>query len=238
MIQITRRTSIAGTILLTAALLGCPTFKTRHEIITEHKIEAHIVLEIRREAQAIEGEVRGPESQAPPTVKPVDTPIPPIAGFLDGRRVASLSLAGLVSRAPAQRDRDEAEAIARRKRRAPFVDRELTRGCFGEDNKGRVALRDCPEMERPSERQRLTKLAGEENADRRVIYLAVAKRAGLDASLVDEVGRIYAAEHRAKLKKGMWFQVPEEDAHYADFQKSPLGQKIGRAAKKAWIKVP
>jgi hypothetical protein len=36
----------------------------------------------------------------------------------------------------------------------------------------------------------------------------------------------------------MQFQVPQDEAHYADFLKSPLGEKLDKPPKGAWVKVP
>ena len=114
-------------VFATGLQIGCPVWRTEHKIETTHKIEAHIVIDIRREAAALETEVRGDAAQAPPKAEP-DGPKPQaMAGGVDGERIAVSrsvwSIFDFATVASAQSGGDKAKAVARRKQRSTKIDR-------------------------------------------------------------------------------------------------------------------
>lgn len=236
-----KRLSISIAIgFITAAMafpLAC--IRTEHKIETTHKIEAHIVIDIRRiqaEAQSVESYVRD-EDAAPSTRGPQSM----IISESKIRMVASRSLWSvfdLASSAAAQTPDEEQRAKDRRKERSKTIDETLTTTCVGENRMGYLELRPCDAAEEAAEKARLERLRDEENMDRKIIYAAVALREGLQAEQADLIGEIFAVEIRKKLKKGQSFQVPSRDDLYEEFLNSPLGKALGGPKKEAWVVMP
>lgn len=235
----------AGAAALTVFLLfGCP-IRTEHKVETTHKIEAHIVIDVRKvqeEAEQIESEVRSeaevPKAQPDPGARTGAMLAPPEEPYRVAAPKRSFwSIFDVSTRAHAAEPDDKA-AIARRKDRAPQIREALDSGCLGENNKGYVELRPCDELEDAEEKARLQVLAEDENRDRRIIYAALAKRQGLDADQADAVGVIYAGEIRKLLTSGQAFQVPTDDKLYEEFLESELGRKLGKPRPGVWVEAP
>ncbi|MBI1785232.1 DUF1318 domain-containing protein [Candidatus Sumerlaeota bacterium] len=230
----------AGMAVMAGIPMGCPTWRTEHKIETTHKIEAHIVLDIRRiqeDAAQVEGEVRQTPKAQPDGAKPQSS-------FLNrntGREVASRSLLSLFdvsSSAQAANASDKDAAVARRKERFPQLDKALTQGCVGENNKGMIELRSCDAAKDADEKKKLDQLVKDENADRKTIYSVIAEQQGAKAEHYEAVGVVYAAEICKNLKKGQPFQVPSDDKLFEGFKATPLGKSLPDAKKGEWVKVP
>lgn len=229
--------------LLMAVPMGCPTWRTEHKVETTHKIEAHITLDIRQiqaEAAQVEGEVRDT-----PKAKPDGAPTSAVWGIGQAAVrevvVASRSLAGILdlsSSAHAQDDADEKDAIANRKARFAELDKALSAGCIGENEKGMIELRPCDDAKDAAKKSALDKLTKDENADRKIIYSAIAVRQGVKAEQYEAVGLVYASEIRKNLKSGQAFQVPTDTKLYTDFMATPHGKSLPNAKKGEWVKVP
>lgn len=224
----------------TALQIGCPVWRTEHKIETTHKIEAHIVIDIRREAAALEDEVRGDAAQAPPKAEPDEQQPQAMAGGVRGERtVASRSVWSIfdvATVASAQSGGDKAKAVARRKQRGAKIDRALTEGCLGENEKGYVQARPC---KAPKARKgEIKRMAKNENADRKTIYSAVALEQGLKARQHATIGRLFSDEIRKKLKKGMPFQAPADAARFKEFKASALGKRVAGVKRGGWVKAP
>jgi uncharacterized protein YdbL (DUF1318 family) len=230
--------------LLGILLVGCP-IRTEHKVETTHKIEAHIVIDVRKvqeQAGQIESEVRA-ESEAPKA-----EPDPGAkAGAMLARPEASYRLAAPqrsfwsifdISSTSHAADVDENAAIARRKERASSIKQALNNGCFGENNTGYVELHPCDQLEGADEKARLQVLAEDENRDRRIIYTALSRRQGLEPDQVDAIGAIYAGEIRKLLSSGQAFQTPTDDQLYEEFLNSDLGRKLDRPKPGVWVRVP
>ncbi len=231
--------ALAGLTLFSAIPMGCPTWRTEHKVETTHKIEAHIVLDIRKvqeEAAKVEDTVRDTPAASPDDGKPKTS----FYRATSGREVASrslLSIFDLSSSAQAAED-DSSAAIARRKERFASLDKALSQGCLGENCRGMIELRSCDEAKKAEEKKKLETLVADENADRKIIYTGIAQKQGLDAKHFEAVGLVYAAEIRVKLKKGQSFQAPSDATLFEDFQKTPLGKSLPDAKKGEWVKVP
>lgn len=230
--------------LLGILLMGCP-IRTEHKVETTHKIEAHIVIDVRKvqeQAGQIESEIRAegevPKAEPDPGAKTgamLAQPEPPIA--LAKPQRSFWSIFDLSSSAHAA-EVDENAAIARRKQRASSVKTALNNGCFGENNTGYVELRPCDAVENADEKARLQVLAEDENRDRRIIYTALSRRQGLEPDQVDAIGAIYAGEIRKLLTPGQAFQTPTDDQLYQEFLESDLGRKLDGPKPGVWVKVP
>ncbi len=226
---------------LAAVLVLSACLRTTHKVETTHKIEAHILIDIRKiesEAQQVENYVRSEEAGG-------EQPESRLGAPGAGVQVAALGAVELPALAPAPAigplalwaalaDPEEDAALERRKRRAPRVEEALAEGCLGENNKGALELRGCE----GEERDRAKTLAEEENRDRRLIYVATAKRNGLTEREADQIGGIFAATIRAHLKSGQAFQAPADPRLFDEFKKSPLGARFPAAKPNEWLRVP
>ncbi len=230
------------TALMILTSMGCPVFRTEHKVETTHKIEAHIVIDInqiKQEAAAVEGEVRGgaeaPKAQA--DGKPVSMAVDALnmEGWQSAaRRPRSIwSIFDISTAAYAGPEDDEKAAIAGRKSRHDDVEKALSAGCLGENNKGYLEIRPC---DGTKDEQIVAKsLNKHENEDRKTVYEAVAIRQGLEAGQANLIGPIFAGEIRKNLKAGQAFQMPSDDKAFDEFVKSDAGKAHAKAGKGDWV---
>ena len=227
---------LATAILLMGSLpMGCPVWRTEHKVETTHKIEAHIIIDIRRELSQIEQQVR---EEPVPKAQPDGKPSSMLTVGEREIRYASFSLGSIFDLASsahaAQSPEDQKKAIDARRARSKQIDEALLNGCLGENEKGYAEVRPCDAAKDRTEQARIKKLADDENRDRGTIYSAVASRQeGLTAGMVAEFN---AAEIRARLKKGQLFQIPSKNDVYAEFRATPLGKALRNPKKGAWVK--
>lgn len=87
------------------------------------------------------------------------------------------------------------EVKARMEKRVPSIDALKTQGVLGENNRGFLEVRSGDDQG----------VAAAENADRAVVYAALAKQAGATA---DAVGKARAKQIFAASAKGVWVQSP------------------------------
>lgn len=243
------RAALAAFAILAGIPMGCPTWRTEHKVETTHKIEAHIVLDIRKiqdEAASVENRVREGASEGSGETGPRSwLPSDP------DRQYASAGLPSLAAPRPwwavfdlasgasaAEVSPDEEAAIAGRKGRLADLNKLLDKGCAGENNKGLVELRPCDGLKEEADRKAADELIAAENSDRRTIYSGIAKRNGLKADQTGPVGEVYAAEIRKNLKKGQFFQTPSDAKLFQEFAASPLGKKLKEPKKGEWLAVP
>jgi len=190
---------VAGIVML---LGGC-TFRT------EHKIEAHVVVDIRyikEDISKIEDMVSGEagEEQESGNSSQVFEIMHLYACLAHGLVPAQLPVvvaaenAGTVSRLE--------QAIERRKKRFKEIMVWKDRGVLGENNRGYVEIVEYKGLSK-KELKNLEKLVADENKDRRIIYEEVAKRRGLPKEAVKEIEKVAAAEQRKRAKVGHWIQL-------------------------------
>lgn len=87
------------------------------------------------------------------------------------------------------------EVKARMEKRVSSIDALKTQGVLGENNRGFLEVRSGDDRG----------VAAAENADRSVVYAALAKQAGATA---DAVGKARAKQIYAASAKGVWVQSP------------------------------
>ncbi len=230
--------------LLGLFLMGCP-IRTEHKVETTHKIEAHIVIDIRKvqeQAGQIESEIRAegevPKAEPDPGARTGAMLARPEAPYHVATPKRTFWSIFDISTGAHAAEVDENAAIARRKDRSSTVRQALNSGCLGENNIGYVELRPCDQVENADEKARLQVLAEDENRDRRIIYTALSRRQGLDPDQVDAIGAIYAGEIRKLLTPGQAFQTPTDDQLYEEFLESDLAQELDRPKPGVWVKVP
>lgn len=226
----------------TALPMGCPVWRTEHKVETTHKIDAHIVIDVRKveaEAQQVESEVRGTPKAVPDGQQSSAVDEGPVILFRPASKFWSIfNLTSTASAQQAPTNGDEQAAIERRKNRAPAIERALSEGCLGENSKGFVEPRPCDASD--EQKADLKRLAGEENKDRRIIYSRTVVKQGhnLSEDGITAVGLIYAKVIRDKLRSGQLFQVPQNDERFQEFKQSDLGRKLPAARKGEWVRVP
>lgn len=231
-------------LFVVAAAMGstaCPVWRTEHKVETTHKIEAHIVLDIRQvkeEAAKVEGDVRAPLET--PKAESDGKPQSMIGLGAPATRALAVrsiwSIFDVSTGAYAQSPSDEEAAKGRRKARIKDIDAALSAGCLGENNKGYLEIRPCDGS--ADQKGAAKALAKDENADRKTIYAAIAVKQGLKADQADAVGEVFAGEIRGKLRKGQSFQVPTAEEHFKEFKESNLGKALSAAKKGDWVAVP
>jgi hypothetical protein len=231
-----------GALCAVLAWTAACVFRTEHKVETVHKIEAHIVLDIRQveaEASQVEDYVRG-ESEKPPEFldengQPAAKPTSLVRPMTRSARFAALE-AGLADLAPAPLASDDVKnAIQARRARAGEVAAALTAQYAGEDDHGYLALRPAGDALGGEAKTKIQNLAHAENGDRRTIYLDAARRAGGDESSLPQVEVVFARSIREALTAGQMFQAPREDGEFGKFKESALGKQYPDAAPGQWL---
>ena len=227
-----KKTLIFASILLLATALGCV-------IRTEHRIDAHITLDIRHIADQaesvldfVEGKtdvLPGMES-APEPVSYLDaiwSTLSPIqVAHADTLKVTTSPL--VVEIATKMRERNS-EIVALKQQ-----------GCLGETNRGLVELRECEATRDADQRNAAQKVVAEENKDRTALYNEIARlnRETPDVN-VAKVQAIYAMERLRRAQPGEIFQMPPAGSDFDAVKKSALGQKLGDQCQPgAWVRIP
>jgi len=222
-------------------------------IRTEHKIEAHVVLDIRHVAQQatdIESVVAGEKplsavEKAPAAGagkprsalerEPAGRPF--LAALLDPAAPACAAQTYPTALTP------ELKAIVqRRQARFDDVEKYKNMGCIGEKNDAYLAYRPCADCDKsPALKSKVEALIKGENDDRKAMYKEVARQNKVPESEMAKIQAIWAETFRAKSKPGQWIQAPSEAAELAKFEKSELGQKLkkeGPIKPGEWRKAP
>lgn len=187
-----RKTFFAGALLL-AMLAGC-------YMKTEHKITAHITIDIRQikeVASNIEDMVSGTPAQTP--AKEVSKPrsdsrlfFPLREAYAQGAQLKYLT--------------DEIkQAVERRKSRYSKVEELLNEGSIGENNQGLLEIRQksgiLPDKE-------LKDLILEENDDRMFIYRSILEQNNLPKDALKDIQAAFAKERQDRSGQGVWVQLP------------------------------
>ncbi|MCK5861638.1 MAG: DUF1318 domain-containing protein [Candidatus Hydrogenedentes bacterium] len=210
-------------------------------IRTEHKIDAHITLDIRHVADQaedvldfIEGktdalpgveEVVEPESTSQlQRVMNALNPVQPVYA-------AELS----VTTSPLIR-----EIATSMRTRNTQVDAMKKKGCLGESNRGYVKLRDCDAVKDAEQRNKAQKLVADENKDRKALYAEMARlNRKIEGINVTKVEGIFAMQRLERAKSGRAFQLPPAGADFNKIKGSAVGKKLGSAcAAGAWVTIP
>ena len=175
---------------LVSVSLGC-------YVKTEHKITAHITIDVRQvkdAASSIEDMVAGtsPSSSS----------------------IRSFPLSFLISDAHAQSTRlkymtDEIKtAVERRRERNPRIEDLLSRGILGEDNKGLLAIRS---KSKDFSEDEVKDIVTEENADRMLIYRSIQEQNELPSEALPRIQSIFAEERHGRVKEEVWIQLSNGD---------------------------
>lgn len=223
---------IAGAVFCMVVAVGCV-------IRTEHRIDAHITLDIRHIADQAESVLDFVEGKtdtlpgmedAPEPVSYLDTlwnTLSPIqVAYADTLKVTTSPL--VVEIATKMRERNPAIVSLKRE------------NCLGETNRGLVELRDCSPTQDAEKRNEAQKIVAEENKDRTALYNEIARLNRETPEVnVAKVQSIYAMERLRRAQPGEIFQLPPAGADFESIKASALGQKLGDQCKPgAWVTIP
>jgi len=209
-------------------------------IRTEHKIEAHITLDVRHvseQAASILDYVEGKTDQLPPLEAKPTAPKPSgrvlenawdalfPAAYADGVKVTQSPLV--------------LEILERMRGRNTQIKMYKQQGCLGENNRGYLEWRDCDAGKDPDEKNRVQQLLAEENKDRKVLYREIARLNEADGLTITQVELIYALQRINRAEKGEIVQLPPAGSAFEEFKNTDLVKRLGdRAVPEAWVVVP
>jgi len=208
-------------------------------IRTEHKIDAHVRLDIRHvqeQADEVLDFIEGDRDTLPALGESDgqnQSLVDAVFEFVDFMPVAHAA-ENMKTASP------RVEAIAKSMReRHPKIEPYKNNGCFGENNRGYLELRDCPELEDGDTKNELQKLMAAENQDRKALYAEIArlnKEHGLSVSTVEE---IYAMQRLRRAGSGDKVQLPSSGENFEEVKNSALCKKLGGECKPgAWVTIP
>lgn len=228
-----------GTAVL-VVLVGCV-------IRTEHRIEAHVTLDIRHIEQQAEAALDYMEGKT--DVIPELTPAPAAASTSQLRRVMNAFSPMHVAYAAEELNTSSAryrQILQQINARSAQINDLKTQGCVGENNRGYLELQDCEAAKDAARKNEVQKLMSEENADRKAFYSEIARLNSDDKKVtVSYVERIYAWKRLERAQTGEIFQLPPDggdapEGHtFEAFKASPLGQRLAdKCVAGAWVKIP
>lgn len=204
---------------------------------TEHKIDAHITLDIRHiqdQAAATLDYIEG-KTDAVPGLEATPAPASLLRHTLDFLSPMGVAYAqDLKSDSPLSK-----QILDSLRARHGKVDAMKKQGCFGENNRGYIELRDCDGLKEAAAKNDAQKLLAEENKDRKALYNEVArlnKDTGVSVSTVETV---YALEHVQRASSGEVVQLPAAGEHFDTLKASAAGKKLGdKLQPGAWVTMP
>lgn len=212
------------------ALVGCV-------IRTEHKIDAHITLDIRHVQEQAEGVldyIEGKSDELP--------------GFEEGaeptswlhRALDAIDPFETVNAAEMKTDSAKVKEIATALRKNNDGIAALKKdGCLGETNRGYVELKDCDGLKEADAKNTAQKLVEDENKGRKALYNEIARLNKDDGISVTKVEQIYAVERLKRGKSGEQYQLPSAGELFDDIKGSDVGKKLGDKCKAdAWVTIP
>ena len=224
-----------ATLLLMLSALGCV-------IRTEHRIDAHIRLDIRHiQDQAeqlldfVEGKsdtLPGFEEAALDSVEETTSWLRRSWNLINPMPVAHAS----ELRSSSPRVREIAESLRQNHEAISALKRQ---GCLGENNRGFVELRDCDALSEPAKRNEAQQLLAEENRHRKALYQEIARLNQEDNVNVATVEQVYAMERLRRARSGEIVQLPREGKAFDEVKDSDLGRRLGdKLQPNAWVAIP
>ncbi|NLN92827.1 MAG: YdbL family protein [Candidatus Hydrogenedens sp.] len=222
---------VLGAIVLSFAL-GCV-------IRTEHKINAHITLDIRHIADQATGVLDYVEGKSDtlPGMEDVSEPLSFWKDKMPSFRLCEPVHADTLSQTDSPLVREIAGKMRQRNSTIAALKKE---GCLGENNRGYVELRDCEAVSDPEKKNETQKILAEENKDRKALYAEIARlNRDVPGVNVSKVESIYALERLRRAQSGEALQLPAADADFNAVKESALGKALGTACQPgAWVTVP
>ena len=215
--------------LIIVSLVGCV-------IRTEHKIDAHITLDIRHV-----------QDQAEDVLDFIEGKTDELPGF-EGDKPTSWLYRSLeffnpietVYAAEMKTDSAKVTQIATELRKNnAAVSKFVASGCFAESNRGYVELQDCDAFKDAATKNEAQQLLASENGARKALYNEIARLNKDEGLSVTAVEAIYAAQRLKRGNSGERFQLPAAGDIFNEIKASELGKKLGAACTPgAWVTIP
>jgi uncharacterized protein YdbL (DUF1318 family) len=212
------------------ALAGCV-------IRTEHKIDAHITLDIRHvqeQAEDVLNFIEGKSDELPGL-----EPAPAATSWL-WKSLEALDPFETANAAEMKSDSARVKEIATELRKNNDAIAKLKKdGCLGETNRGYVELKDCDAMKDADAKNKAQALLAEENKGRKALYAEIARLNKEEGLSVTAVEQVYAVERLKRGVAGEQYQLPSTGKLFDDVKASDVGKKLGAACKPdAWVTIP
>jgi len=219
-----------------AVALGCV-------IRTEHKIEAHITMDIRHVAEQVEtvlDYVEGKTDELPVSEESPDAesePVSELRRILNALNPIQTAYASELSVTTSPLAREIAEKMRARNSKIESLKKQ---GCLGETNRGYVELRDCDAVKDADKRNEVQKLIADENKDRKALYAEIARlNRQIEGINVGKVENIFAMQRLRRAKSGEIFQLPPAGADFDAIKNENVGKKLGdKCVPGTWVTIP
>ncbi len=207
---------------LLIATVGCV-------VRTEHTINAHITLDIRHIEQQADDLLNFIEGDTDTLPGAKTSMLRRALDFLNPIQTAYA--AELKSSSPATQ-----ELAKSMRERNSKIDAYRSQGCFGENNRGYLELRECATLGDADARNEAQQLMAEENKDRKALYAEIAKLNQDDGVTVSTVESIFHSQRFKRGKAGEQFQAPAAGDFFNGLKDSSQAKALGAAFQPgAWL---
>jgi len=198
---------------------------------TEHTINAHITLDIRhieQQADDLLDFIEGDTDTLPEVEKKSM-----LENVVDLLRPVQVVHAAELKNSSSPATQELAKSMRARNAQ---VDSYRSKGCFGENNRGYLELRECDALSESAARNEAQKLMAEENKDRKALYAEIAKLNQDDGVSVGTVESIFHGQRFKRGKSGEAFQVPAAGEFFNALKDTPQAKSLGDAFQPgAWV---
>lgn len=196
---------------------------------TEHTINAHITLDIRHIEQQADDLLNFIEGDTDTLPGEKTSMLKRALDFL--KPIQTAYAAELKSSSPATQEL----AKSMRERNAQ-IEAYRSKGCFGENNRGYLELRECDALADGDARNEAQKLMADENKDRKALYAEIAKLNQDDGVSVGTVESIFHGQRFKRGKSGEAFQAPAAGEFFNALKDTPQAKALGDAFQPgAWV---
>lgn len=227
-----KRWPFPAALIVFTAVAGCV-------LRTEHKIDAHIVVDIRHIEQQADEILDYVEGKS-------DT-LPDLPGMNETEQTSwvrdAIDFMQPVQVAYAQEMKTESPLITRlvenMRERHESLKALKDRGIVGENNRGYPEIIDADRFENSEEKNEGQRLVAAETADRKALYREIARLNKENNFTVSAIERIYAQTRLERAESGDHFQLPPPGKDFDDFMASRVGTQLPKDAKpEDWVVIP
>ena len=226
-----KRIGFALLTTLSIIALGCV-------ITTKHKIDAHIVLDIRHiqvQADGVLDYIEGKTDTIPAPENKSELMAP---SALERAFYAMLPIQTAYAAELKETSPKVKELADKLRERQPKLEGLKKAGAAGEDNRGYAALRDSEALADPGKKNEAQQLIAAENADRKALYREIANDNADQKVTLSTVERVFAQRRLMRASSGDIFQLPAAGEDFDTFKTSPAGKQLGaECVPGAWVTI-
>ncbi len=234
-----KRLVIVGAVMALMLSVGCL-------IRTEHRIDAHVTLDIRHieeQADAVLDYMEGKTDEIPDLkaekAQQSSSLLEQAWAWLDPMPAVHAA-ENLKEDSPRYR-----QILKSINQRASKVEPLKKSGCAGETNRGYLALRECAATEDVEKKNEIQQIIAEENEDRKAFYLELVRLNKDNPEVtVSYIERLFAFKRLSRAETGQVYQLPprkpEAPADYAfeAFEGTDLCKALGdQCQPNAWVTI-